>query len=66
MECTLITEHKCRISFTVVEGETETTAYNLQIHGKFRYSVRVRVSSSVRLISSSLLCQVVQILHKSQ
>lgn len=39
MECTLMTEHKCWISFTVVGGETETTAYNLQIYGKFHYSV---------------------------
>lgn len=39
MECTLMTEHKCWISFTVVGGETETTAYNLQIYGKVHYSV---------------------------
>lgn len=32
-QCTLMTENECWISFSVVAGETGTTAYNLQIYG---------------------------------
>ncbi|GLD55977.1 integrin beta-6 [Lates japonicus] len=33
MQCTLMTENECWISFNVVGGETGTTAYNLQMSG---------------------------------
>ncbi|CAB1458070.1 unnamed protein product [Pleuronectes platessa] len=33
LSCTLMTENECWISFDVVESETGTTAYNLQMYG---------------------------------
>lgn len=33
LQCTVMTEDECWISFNVVESETRTTAYNLQIYG---------------------------------
>lgn len=33
MQCTLMTENECRISFNVVGSEAGTTAYNLQMYG---------------------------------
>ncbi|XP_028291770.1 integrin beta-6 isoform X1 [Gouania willdenowi] len=33
MPCTLMMENECWISFNVVQGETGTTAYNLQMYG---------------------------------
>lgn len=34
MPCALMTENECWISFNVVDSETGTTAYNLQMYGK--------------------------------
>lgn len=67
MQCTVMTENECWISFNVVGGETGTTAYNLQMYGKFYTpweTDEAKWSSSVSLISSSLLSQVVQSLPK--
>lgn len=33
MQCTMMTENECWISFNVVGGEKGTTAYNLQMYG---------------------------------
>lgn len=35
LQCAVMTENECRISFNVVASETQTTAYNLQIYGDF-------------------------------
>lgn len=35
MQCTMMTENECWISFNVVGGEKGTTAYNLQMYGMF-------------------------------
>lgn len=35
MQCTLMMENECWISFNVVGGETGATAYNLQMYSKF-------------------------------
>lgn len=34
LECAVMTENECRISFNVVASETQTTAYDLQMYGK--------------------------------
>ncbi|CAF99789.1 unnamed protein product, partial [Tetraodon nigroviridis] len=33
LQCTVMTENECQISFNVVASETQTTAYNLRIYG---------------------------------
>lgn len=35
LQCTVMTEKECWISFNVVESETRTVAYNLEIYGEF-------------------------------
>lgn len=42
MQCTLMTENECWISFNVVGGEAGTTAYNLQMYGKLYNNVENR------------------------
>lgn len=42
MQCTLMMENECWISFNVVEGETGTTAYDLQMLGKLCINVANR------------------------
>ena len=42
MQCTLMTENECRISFSVVGSDTGTTAYNLQMNGKLNDKIENR------------------------
>lgn len=41
MPCTFMMENECWASFKVVEGETDTTAYDLQMYGKLDTNVDV-------------------------
>lgn len=34
LQCAVMTENECRITFNVVARETQTTAYDLQMYGK--------------------------------
>lgn len=57
MQCTVMTANECWISFNVVGGETGTTAYNLQIHGKFYNSAEKQTKQNgvlVRVLSHPL------------
>lgn len=55
MQCTVMTEDECWISFNVVGGETGTTAYNLQIYGKMYISVDSETSEPNWSPSKSLI-----------
>lgn len=39
MSCTFMMKNECWASFKVVEGETDTTAYDLQMYGKLDTSI---------------------------
>lgn len=55
MQCTVMTEDECWISFDVVGGETGTTAYNLQIYGKMYIGVDSETSEANWSPSKSLI-----------
>lgn len=59
MQCTLVTENECWISFSVVGSDMGTTAYNLQMYGKLNDKIENRSNKrEFKCVLHLILCPV--------